>query len=67
MPAILDMRLPVVLTKEAEREFDHRDVRCARVRRFPYCVFYRLQNSRIEVVAILSAHRDPSIWKSRNG
>lgn len=43
----------------------HRNIRCARVRRFPYNVFYRIQSDRIEVIAILHAHRDPAIWKAR--
>ena len=96
------MNLPVVLSCDAEREFDeaadwyqrqaglgaqfvekvrdtlarisrmpelhgivHRDIRCARVRRFSYNVFYRVQERRIEVIAILHGHRDPSTWMSR--
>jgi plasmid stabilization system protein ParE len=43
----------------------HQNVRCTRVRRFPYNIFYRIQTDRIEVVAILHAHRDPAIWKAR--
>jgi toxin ParE1/3/4 len=90
--------LPVVLSRDAERDFDsaadwyqhkaglgarftkhlrdvfdriarmpelhaivHRDVRCARVRRFPYNIFYRVRGERIEVIAILHGHRDPTI------
>lgn len=43
----------------------HRGVRCARVRRFPYNVFYRVATDRIEVIAILHGHRDPLTWISR--
>ncbi|HEX5444992.1 MAG TPA: type II toxin-antitoxin system RelE/ParE family toxin [Pirellulales bacterium] len=43
----------------------YRNVRCARVRRFPYNVFYRVHDDRIDVIAIIHGHRDPSIWKAR--
>ncbi|MDX2038310.1 MAG: type II toxin-antitoxin system RelE/ParE family toxin [Isosphaeraceae bacterium] len=96
------MTLPVVLTRDAETDFDSaadwyeqqaglgtaftlrvRDVlariggmpelhavlshglRRARVDGFPYCVYYRVGSERVEVVAILHARRDPSIWMNR--
>ncbi len=43
----------------------HRDVRCARVRRFPYNIFFRIHVDRIEVIAVVHGHRDPSVWKRR--
>lgn len=43
----------------------YRGIRHARVRRFPYNVFYREFADRIEVIAIIHGHRDPSIWKRR--
>lgn len=43
----------------------HRNVRRARVRRFSYNIYYRLQNDRVEVIAILHAHRDPAARKNR--
>ena len=43
----------------------HRNVRRARVRRFSYNVYYRFRNDRVEVIAILHAHRDPAAWKNR--
>lgn len=96
------MNLPIVLTSDAEQEFDaaadwyhqqaglgaqfitnvrdalgriahmpdlhavvYRDIRCANVRRFPYNIYYRIDQERIEVIAILHGHRDPLTWKSR--
>jgi plasmid stabilization system protein ParE len=96
------MSLPVVLSHEAEREFDaaadwyeqqaglgtefvtnvrdvlsrigqmpemhaviYRKVRRAKVRRFPYNIFYRAQPDRVEVIAVLHSHRNPSVWKNR--
>ncbi len=41
------------------------DVRKAVVRRFPYCVYYRAEAARIEVIAIFHTARDPTIWQGR--
>jgi plasmid stabilization system protein ParE len=42
------------------------DVRKAVVARFPYCVFYRADATRVEVIAVFHTRRDPSIWQSRS-
>lgn len=96
------MSLPVVLTAEAEADFDmaadwyeqqaglgakftlrvrqalvhigqmpelhavlHRDIRRAKVEKFPYHIHYRVRPDRVEVIAVLHGRRDPSVWKSR--
>jgi toxin ParE1/3/4 len=41
------------------------DVREAPARRFPYCVYYRQNSSRIVVLAVFHSSRDPEIWKTR--
>lgn len=41
------------------------DVRRAVVTRFPYCVFYRPEAARVEVIAVFHSKRDPSIWQAR--
>ena len=41
------------------------DIRKAVVTRFPYCVFYRLESARVEVIAVFHGKRDPSLWQSR--
>jgi plasmid stabilization system protein ParE len=41
------------------------DVREALVSRFPYCVYYRVRPSRIVVIAVFHAARDPAVWQSR--
>ncbi len=42
-----------------------RRVRRAKVRRFPYNIFYQVDDDRVEVIAVLHGSRHPSIWKSR--
>ncbi len=41
------------------------DVRKTVVLRFPYCVYYRAEAARIEVIAVFHTSRDPSIWQAR--
>jgi len=56
------MTLAVVFRHAARHEFD---VRCVRVRRFPYSVFFRAESRRIVVLAVFHARRDPSVWQQR--
>ena len=41
------------------------DIRKAIVTRFPYCVFYRPDPGRVEVIAVFHTSRDPAIWQGR--
>ena len=43
----------------------HREVRRAVVRRFPFGVYYRIEESSIVVVAIMHGSRHPQRWKVR--
>jgi hypothetical protein len=42
-----------------------REVRCVRVRRFPYSVFFLSEATRIVVLSVFHARRSPSIWQAR--
>ena len=42
-----------------------KNIRVKRLSKFPYVVYYRTLPAQIEVIAILHAHRDPSVWKDR--
>lgn len=41
------------------------DVREAMVRRFPFCVYYRVKPKRVVILAVFHTSRDPAIWQSR--
>ena len=41
------------------------NVRRAKVRTFPYLIYYRLLQERIEVLAVLHGNRDPKRWQER--
>ena len=41
------------------------DIRRAVIRRFPFGVFYTIEDQKIIVIGILHARRDPQSWKKR--
>jgi plasmid stabilization system protein ParE len=41
------------------------DIRRAVVRGFPFCVFYREEESLVRVLSAFHTSRDPNIWRSR--
>jgi plasmid stabilization system protein ParE len=43
----------------------HPGIRRVSVRRFPYGVFYRRREERVEVIAILHDRRNPTVWQRR--
>ena len=45
--------------------FAHSDIRRVVARRFPYSVYFRLEDSRIVVLAVFHSRRNPAIWQSR--
>lgn len=42
-----------------------RDVRSARLHRFPYIVHFRITGEEVVVLGVMYGGRDPSIWRSR--
>jgi plasmid stabilization system protein ParE len=40
-------------------------IRRALLRRFPYAVYFSLQEDVVVVLAVLHAHRDPAAWQTR--
>ncbi len=43
------------------------DVRFAKLKRFPYVVYFRQHEDRIEVLAVLHGKRNPKVWQRRVG
>jgi toxin ParE1/3/4 len=58
-----------VFRRIAARPQAHRvvmaNVRRAVVPKFPYCVYYRADAARVEVLAVFHTSRDPSVWQGR--
>ena len=44
----------------------YKDVRRALTRRFPYQVFFVINDKTIVIIAVFHGMRNPTIWKSRN-
>ena len=42
------------------------DIRCVRVRRFPFSIYFRVKADQLIVVAIFHGRRDPTIWHRRD-
>jgi hypothetical protein len=42
-----------------------RNVRAARLRQFPFVVYYRVHDDRVEVLAVMRGSRDASAWQGR--
>jgi plasmid stabilization system protein ParE len=43
----------------------YKGIRRSRLRRFPYAIFYRLEETRVVVLAVMHNRRDPNRWRSR--
>ena len=43
----------------------YKNLRRALIRRFPYGIFYLLEEAKIVVIAVMHARRDPETWRSR--
>lgn len=43
----------------------YRKIRGAPVRRYPYVVYYKIEEERILVVAVQYGGRNPSVWRGR--
>ncbi|HSP62239.1 MAG TPA: hypothetical protein VLQ90_04585, partial [Pyrinomonadaceae bacterium] len=43
----------------------HLEIRCAQARRFPYFVYFRSETTRVVVLSVFHARRNPTIWQER--
>jgi plasmid stabilization system protein ParE len=43
----------------------HRDTRRAVIHKFPFGIYYRVENDLVTIVAVMHASRDPDKWKKR--
>lgn len=54
-----------IQTNPTDYRVIYRDTRRALVRRFPFCVFFRISGETIVIVACLHGRRHPKQWKTR--
>ena len=64
---VAEIERAIGLVAESPERFPimHHDVRCVRARRFPYSIFFRVESTRIVVLAVFHARRNPTIWQRR--
>ena len=57
----------VLLASECPYQFAfvHKDIKRIVANRFPYGVYYRVEEHRIVILAVFHSRRNPAIWKSR--
>ena len=41
------------------------EVRCVRVRRFPYSIFFKVRDDKLVVLAVFHVRREPAVWRER--
>jgi plasmid stabilization system protein ParE len=41
------------------------DVRRTVIRRFPYCIYFRIRQNQLVVLAVFHGRRDPEVWQRR--
>lgn len=58
---VLDAKINAVLRNPEQFQVVHRNVRRALIKRFPYGVFYIIENGRIVVIAIHHTSRKPLV------
>lgn len=63
--AEVDAVLDRILKNPLQYQVIYRNVRRSVARRFPFGVFYRIDNTDIIVFAITHLQRDPSSWQDR--
>ena len=42
-----------------------KDIRSAKLRRFPYSLFFRATEADVAIIACFHASRDPTVWRGR--
>jgi plasmid stabilization system protein ParE len=62
----VEATLAAICERPASFPIVHQDIRRALIRRFPFGVFYILDKTKLIVLAVFHARRDPKQWQSRS-
>jgi len=63
--AAIEQLLNLIASKPEQFPMLFRDTRKAVAQRFPYCVYFRVKNQQVVVIAVFHSSRNPSIWQNR--
>jgi plasmid stabilization system protein ParE len=61
----MDAALQAVARNPLQFAVVHKNVRRALTKRFPYQIFYVVEEHRVVVLAVFHASRNPSVWQRR--
>ena len=62
----VDVALQAILSNPQQFPVIHKGLRRALIRRFPYQIFFLLENHRIVILAVFHAKRSPRRWMERD-
>jgi plasmid stabilization system protein ParE len=63
--ARLDNLLDAIDSRPESFQQVFQDIRRAVMRRFPYCIYFRIREHDLTVIAVLHGRRNPAAWRSR--
>jgi len=61
--AVVERALESIQENPARFPIIHREVRRALIRRFPYGIFFLLEENRVVVLGVMHTARDPAKWR----
>ena len=61
----LDRTIERIIRTPEMFEVVHEGVRRAILRRFPFCVYFRVEGSRVVVLGVIHTSRSDEVWRSR--
>ncbi len=61
----VDAALERIVENPLQYQIIYRDARRTQTHRFPYGIFYRVEQDDVIVFAIIHLHRDETIWQDR--
>jgi plasmid stabilization system protein ParE len=61
----LDLKTKSLKKNPKTASYIYKNIRSSKIRRFPYNIIYRIDNSQIQIVAVFHYSRNPKEWRKR--
>lgn len=61
----LERSIQQIIANPHQYQIRYKEIRMAKIRRFPFCLHYLTSGETIFVLAVLNTSRDPRIWRKR--
>ena len=59
----IDKKILNILENPLKYQVRYKETRFALVKRFPFSIHFLVEEDKIQILAVLSTHRNPQIWK----